>query len=146
MKLTRRRSSPDSGLRVLFRRHVPPPVHWTSVETGGTVCGVPDSNYAAEGTEGWIEYKRTAGWTCPLEDYQVVWIAKHVREGGRVLIATRRLVSAGSRRSAADELWIHSGEDARVLRRDGLLARKPLGQWAGGPRRWDWNAVRVLMI
>lgn len=130
---------PDGGLRALFRARVPPPAHWQSVETGGTSRGVPDSNVCCAGTETWIEFKTTRGWTVPLRPEQVGWIVARTRHGGRCLIATRQL--GGMR----DDLWIHDGRWARELRDGGLLAALPRGRWDGGPESWDWTAVRRLL-
>jgi hypothetical protein len=106
---------------------------------------VPDSNGCFDGAEFWVEFKRTAEWTCPLRPEQVGWIFRRAREGGRVFVATRRHCEAGPRRPAADELWIHHGIHARELKAGGLRAVPPLMHATGGPRAWSWDEVlRVL--
>lgn len=79
----------DGGLRIIFRRHIPE-ADWQSIETGGVSRGVPDANYCLDGHEGWVEFKRTDGWTVPLGKEQSAWITRRVRHGGRVLVGVRQ--------------------------------------------------------
>lgn len=149
----------DGDLRPIFRARVPPPVHWTSVETGGTGRGVPDSNFCADGVEGWIEYKVTAGWSVTLRPEQIGWLTTRARHGGRVFVAVRRRCEEGPRRDWADDLYLLEGAAARELREQGLrqfavtknapTARRQaglLGVWSGGPSAWDWQAVRDVLV
>jgi hypothetical protein len=141
----------DGGLRAEFRAHLPQ-FDWNSVETGMIAAGVPDSNYCCGGCEGWIEYKKTTGWTVPLRPAQVGWILRRARHGGRVTVALRQLASPGPRRDRRDRLWLLAGGAARELRTLGIgdHVRLPvgtvLGCWDGGPAAWDWAAVSDLLL
>lgn len=151
----------DDGLRSLFRKHVPPPIHWLSVEVSTGQRGVPDSNFcvpgevaSVPGVDGWIEFKSTRGWEVTLRPEQVGWILTRERHGGRVFVAVRRRCEAGPRRVAADELWMFRGTAARELRDSGLRAGLDggalpsgslLGCWLGGPARWPWATIRGLL-
>lgn len=143
--------SDDGGLRPLFREHLPQ-FDWTSVETGATAGGVPDSSFCCGGCEGWIEFKWTGGWTVPLRPVQVGWISRRVRHGGRVFVGVRQLASPGPRRDRRDRLWLLAGSAARELKVLGIAdhSRLPegavLGWWDGGPARWDWAAVSDLLL
>lgn len=136
----------DGGLRSLFRDYVP--ADWCTVETGMTAQGVPDSNFCAQGVEGWVEYKQTTGWAVTLRTEQIGWITRRCRAGGRVFIAVRRRTLGGARTEAADELWLCRGSYAPDLKLNGLREAPQdalLGRWTGGPSRWDWPAVREIL-
>lgn len=134
----------DDGLRTLFHDNLPF-VHWVAIESGLTGRGIPDSNGGYNGADFWVEYKWTEGWNCPLRPEQVAWLFRRARQGCRAFIATRRHCTAGPKRPAADELWIHHGLYARELKAGGLRAVPPLMCAAGGPRNWPWDEViRVL--
>lgn len=138
----------DGELRPLFRQHLRAGIQWTSIESGGTGGGIPDSEFCAEGgLQCWCEFKQTTGWTVTLSKEQSAWhTVRHLR-GGRSLIAVRRWPEAGVRRAPADELWIFLGRHAAELRAGGLRAGVPcLGIWEGGPSRWDWDAVRRVVL
>ena len=137
----------DGGLRSMFRQHLTG-FDWTSIESGTTGGGIPDSNYCLGGHEGWIEYKQTTGWTVPLRPEQVGWIARRVRHGGRVHVAVRQQAPAGPLREARDTLWLVPGRLAVRARAEGLrpLAAAPgVRSWPGGPALWDWRAVAALL-
>ena len=147
----------DGGLRQIFRKHLRD-VHWCTIESPLTEGGIPDTNFCADGVEGWIECKKTEGWAVTLRPLQVGWLLRRSRAGGRALVAVRRRCPAGPRSPAADELWLLAGAAARELkahglpRTDGVRWRSPpwppathLGRWAGGPRGWDWPAVRRVL-
>lgn len=150
----------DNGLRPLFRKHVPRPCHWQSVETGQIARGVPDSNFCADGVEGWIEMKATRGMSVHMRPEQIGWLLTRARHGGRTFVAVRRHVIAGTRRNAADELWLFDGAAAEMLKTGGMATtaaapsgsvpysrgRLLRGRWLGGPARWDWPAVRLAML
>jgi len=134
--------SNDGGLRSLFRKHLPT-FDWQSIETAMTGGGVPDSNYCAQGSEGWIEFKRTSHWSVTLRADQIGWILRRRRHGGRVFIAVRR---GGERQ---DELWLCHGSFAKELKLYGLRKCPPeaiLGRWMDGPSRWDWKAVSEHLL
>lgn len=134
----------DGGLRALFRANVPG--DWTSIESGSTGGGIPDSNYCLDGVEGWVEYKQTGGWAVTLRPEQVGWIARRVRNGGRVWVAVRQQAPAGPRREARDALWLFGGHLATLAKMEGLRgleSRPDVHVWhhAG----WDWQAIRKLL-
>jgi len=131
----------DGGLRSLFRQNLPH-FDWTSIETGGTGRGVPDSNYCYHGTEGWIEYKQTIGHAVTLMPEQIGWIARRCRAGGRVFIAVRQRAAAGPRREQRDILWLIPGCDAVIAKTGGLKNEAPTWQqYHNGPTNWDWREI-----
>lgn len=140
----------DDGLRAIFRDHLLG-FDWTSIESGSTGGGIPDSNYCREGKEGWIEYKRTAGWAVTLEPEQVGWISRRVRNGGRVHVAVRRRHEGGPRLGPpVDELWMFHGSGAKEAKLYGLRGEwctHHARRWIGGPTSgWDWQAVREFLL
>jgi hypothetical protein len=139
----------DGSLRKIFRQHLPR-LMWTSIESGLSAQGVPDSWYIAKGgVQGWVEYKLTMGWSVALRPAQIGWISQVTRFGGRVYIAVRRSVPTGARRRAADELWIVRGEAAAKLKSGGLrsLGRDDVvGFWDSGPGSWNWLAVENILM
>jgi hypothetical protein len=126
----------DGGLRKLFRERLRD-FHWQSVETGGVGRGVPDANYCHDGREGWVEFKTAQASAVRVRPEQVAWALRRVRAGGLVTFAVRR---------RDDELWLVDGADAYLLRAAGLAAVKPLLRCGNGPKRWDWAAVRVVLL
>lgn len=132
----------DGGLRKLFRQHLKAGFHWQSIETGGTGRGIPDSNYCADGIEGWVEFKQTEGWAVTLSPEQVAWHLQRNKRGGRTHIAIRRKHDGGPFKGlAVDELWIGQGCDVREMKTDGLKAKLLWRVYRGGPSNWDWNSV-----
>lgn len=128
----------DGDLRILFRKNMPAG-QWTTVETGGTAQGVPDSEFCFPlGAQGWVEHKKSDGWAVKIRPEQIGWILRRVRMGGRVFVAIRR---------KRDELWLVRGRDVEILLDGGLRAiSAPLGVWSGGPGRWDWAEVQKLLV
>ena len=136
----------DGDLRQIFSAHLRD-FHWQAVETWSTGQGVPDVNYCGGGIEGWIENKATATRAVDLSPGQIGWIERRIRAGGRVFIAVRRVTTAGPRKGAAcDELHLFPGSCARSLLEDGLNDLKALGIWPGGPGKWNWDTIRVLLL
>jgi hypothetical protein len=133
----------DGDLRAIFRRNLPK-FDWTSVESGGTGRGIPDSNYCLDGREGWCEFKQTKAWAVGLRPEQVGWILRRVRHGGRVWIAVRRM------REDSDELWIAPGNLAGELKAEGLngLVANTLIRlrWFGGPAKWNWDQIAKVLV
>lgn len=141
----------DGDLRRLFRQHLPA-FQWTAIESGATGLGIPDSEYCAPcGTSGWIEHKKSSAWKLDhnLTPFQVGWHQKRARMRGRSFIAVRRETFAGPRKGpAADELWLIRGTGGAQLRVGGLKAvdnHQVLGIWFGGPGKWFWEAVGLLL-
>ena len=137
----------DGDLRAIFRRRLPQ-FDWLSIETALTEAGVPDSNACINGTEVWIEHKRTMGWTVTLRPAQVGWILRRTRAGGRVFIAVRRMSLAGKRRKTADELWLIKGAYAKEAKSNGLKqlpGEAVYGCWANGPGAWRWDHIAAAL-
>jgi hypothetical protein len=132
----RRRSKPDSGLRAIFRQHLPD-FDIASVETGITITGVPDANFCCGGVEGWIEMKACEHWRVGIRIAQKNWIERRLYHGGRVFIAVWR---------AHHELWLFHGSMVEQLQDRRLEEVKRLGIWSGSPARWDWDAVATLLL
>lgn len=135
----------DGNLRPIFRDRLRVGFDWTSIETGSTILGVPDSNYCVDGIEGWVEFKQTSGWSCTLRPEQVGWHLRRQAHGGRSFVATRRWHDGHSRSDAVDELWLHHGSLVRELKTEGLRGAEPLGHWHGGPGHWNWEEVRRIL-
>jgi hypothetical protein len=136
----------DGGLRSIIHKHLKSVGDFQAIETGLIGGGVPDSNFCIQGKEGWIECKRTSGWTISnMEPSQVAWAERRVRNGGRVFCAVRRLNDGGPRTPKADELWLLPASAMRLLllkaRLNVLHPAQVLGHWVGGPENWDWLAV-----
>jgi hypothetical protein len=78
----------DGGARAMFKKNIPE-FHWTPIETGALLSGVPDTEYCTPtGVTGWIEFKYWyPGKRCPmLRPAQIGWIEKRLRHNGRVFI------------------------------------------------------------
>jgi hypothetical protein len=129
----------DGDLPKLLRDHVGG--HWQHIETGSTAGGVPDDNYCVEGVEGWVESKQTHGWTVKFRTGQVAWLMRRSTAGGRCFVAIRRWPAP------ADELWIVPGLLADALAQYGMR-HVQVGSLVlcGGPRQWNWDAVRRRLI
>jgi hypothetical protein len=145
--------SRDGDLRSLFRRHLPQ-FDWQPIETGAISPGVPDSNACGRdgsgtGVDFWCEFKRTSGWSVGLDPFQVAWIHRRYRAGGRVWVAVRRWHDGGPRLGdPVDELWLIYGGHVLELAQVGLRLDQALvsGVWRGGAGRWDWGCVGRLLI
>jgi len=137
----------DGGLRKLFRKHLPR-FDWTTIESGLTGQGIPDSNFCFDGVEGWIEFKKTTAWAVEMRKEQVAWLERRNRARGRTFIAVRRYRRKGPRTVACDELWLFPGTAARALFKNGLMDNQnpPLGVLNGGPAKWDWHFVSKALL
>lgn len=135
----------DGGLRALFHKHLPE-FDWAAIETGPTTPGVPDTNAAGQGVEFWIEMKRTASHRVQFRPFQVPWINRRVRAGGRVWVAIRRLHEGGVRRGPpVDELWLISGRYIIELDAHGIRGVLRTYHWVGGPSKWGWAEVQEIL-
>ena len=153
----------DDGLRALLRRRLPPPGQFTTVETGGRGDdGVPDCYWIGCGIGVWIECKSARrGRAVSFRPGQLGWLLTYCRHGGRAVVAVRRRLI---RDPGVDELHLLAGADAEKLGSLGLPlapwddpparqgvrrlapAPRPLGQWRGGPARWDWDEIRTALL
>ena len=141
----------DGGLRQLFhKRREFYDFHWQAIETGCVGSGVPDSNYCChasfsplgKGIEGWIEFKKISrGHIVSVRKEQVAWIEKGLRFGRRIHIAVRDI-----RDVHEDVLLIYPGSSIRALKTGRFLDASPALITGGGPSRWDWSAVRALLV
>jgi hypothetical protein len=134
----------DGGLRAIFRKYLPK-VHIVTIESGFTEQGIPDLNFCRNRVEGWVECKKTSGWTVNLRPEQIGWLLRRRRCGGNCYVAVRRMVKETKRLTAADELWLFDGAYAAELKAHGLRGVKPLLQSPNGPSRWDWDAVAKVL-
>lgn len=127
----------DGGVYAEIKKHKADGFHLQRIETGLTGSGVPDVNYATSPSiEGWIEAKKSLGWTVKFRPEQVGWHLTRARLGCRTFIAVRQL---GPGR---DSLWLVPGRLAGELALSGLKGKAflpyLLGQ--GGPENWPWQA------
>lgn len=150
----------DGGLRAEFRQNLRVDFQWTTIETGAVTLGVPDSEFCYRdpklppsvqfaGRQGWIEYKITEASAVTLRPEQIGWLEHRGRVGGRVYIGVRKRHNGGPRKGAAvDELWILDGRNASAVKMFGLSEKMSyfLGKWSGGPKSWDWMAVKDLLV
>jgi len=135
----------DGRLNELFKARLPH-FHFQRVETAGTGLGIPDLNYCARGTEGWLELKAMyEGWRVPLRPEQCAWHGQRIRAGGIVYTAVRRKVEAGPRRQACDDLYLFCGCKSQTLIISSLIDVTHNGCWHGGPAKWDWTAVGLIL-
>ena len=81
--------------------------------------GIPDLNYCAEGTEGWIELKIMVGWPAMentpitsalrhLTPEQCNWMRRRTRHGGRTFLFIKIMTTR--------EFMLFKGEDAREVK------------------------------
>lgn len=129
----------DGGLRKTFRDHLPV-AQWTSIETGSTAAGVPDSFVCFRGgLVRWLEYKLTKANAVRLSAFQIAWHQQYARYGGTSFIAIRR------KREACDELYLFAGEDVASVAKHGLKSNLVLGMWPKGPAKWNWPMIREIL-
>lgn len=134
----------DGDLRRIFRERLPE-AHWTSIETGGTGRGIPDSHFCfPDGSAGWIEYKLTGTSKVAIRPEQAAWAMRQTRMSGFVMFAVRWKCKAGPRRLPRDALYLVPGRNVTALM-DAGLASSHAWSWEGGPARWDWDAVRKIL-
>ena len=134
----------DGGLRKIFREKLPE-AQWTSVETGSTSLGVPDAEYCFPGgVQGWIEFKVTEANKVNISPQHVAWAEHRHRMGGRSFLIVRYKTAAGVRKGAADDLFVYQGIKTRDVMQNGLKTR-PHSHWAGGPAKWSWEKLRIIL-
>ena len=130
----------DAGLRQLFRRKLPD-LDWQPMELGTLGVGVPDSNYCADGIEGWVEFKHTDHWAVRFRPQQPSWISRRVSAGGLVGIAVRQT------RGSEDWLWMIPGSLVMTVAVTGLRGlEQTAARWPGGPKKWDWPTIRAGLL
>jgi len=88
--------------------------HFTRLESN-TINGIPDLHCAYKGFTFWIEIKANNINNCNLSKYQINWILKHQRHGGKVFILNKTIKQRG--------LKLYTLEPSLVLRED--LATTP---------------------
>jgi hypothetical protein len=128
-------SARDGNLRSVFKSHIKSAL-WVPIESWAVSGpGIPDSHYLFKGgASGWVEFKTVKkGDRVPtLKKEQAAWLGRYARLGGRCFLATR---------VGDDELVLHSGIDATLVRQSGLREARPLGRFSGGPRGWNWAHI-----
>lgn len=68
--------------------------HFTRIESY-TLNGIPDLHCAYKGHTFWIELKANNIKNCNLSKYQINWILKHQRHGGKIFILNKTLEQRG---------------------------------------------------
>jgi len=89
-------------------------IHFTRIESN-TINGIPDLHCAYKGRTFWLELKANNIKNCNLSKYQINWILKHQRHGGKVYILNKTATQSG--------LKLYTLEQSIVLRED--LATTP---------------------
>jgi hypothetical protein len=137
----------DGELRQLFRQNIRGGF-FQAIESGGVGSGIADVFYCLRGVSGWIECKRTSANAVVISPFQTSWAEALHRAGGNTFFAVRQHAPAGKRRLACDNLWMIHACGGRGLLDGGLSAVVPqyiLGQWPGGPSKWDWLEVEKIL-
>ena len=88
--------------------------HFTRLESN-TINGIPDLHCAYKGFAFWLEIKSNDIKNCNLSKYQINWILKHQKHGGKVFILNKTIKDRG--------LKLYTLEQSLVLRED--LATTP---------------------
>ena len=88
--------------------------HLTRIESN-TLNGIPDLHCAYKGRTFWLELKANNIKNCNLSKYQINWILKHQRHGGKVYILNKTATQSA--------LKLYTLEPCAVLRED--LATTP---------------------
>jgi hypothetical protein len=88
--------------------------HFTRIESN-TINGIPDLHCAYYGYTFWLELKANNIKNCNLSKYQINWILKHQRHGGKVFILNKTATQSG--------LKLYTLEPSLVMRE--LLATQP---------------------
>jgi hypothetical protein len=129
----------DGDLRQLFRSHLPKVFH-TSVESGGTGRGIPDSHCAYNDAAWWVEFKAAKHHKLshPLSPAQIGWHLRYARTGNTSYIAIRR-----HNLKKYDELWLVPGKYADHVNDE--YRSYHCGFFIGGPAKWDWNEILHIM-
>jgi penicillin-binding protein-related factor A (putative recombinase) len=68
--------------------------HLTRIESN-TINGIPDLHCAYKGRTFWLELKANNIKNCNLSKYQINWILKHQRHGGKVFILNKTATQSG---------------------------------------------------
>jgi len=68
--------------------------HLTRIESH-TFNGIPDLHCAYKGRTFWLELKANNIKNCNLSKYQINWILKHQRHGGKVFILNKTIKERG---------------------------------------------------
>ena len=68
--------------------------HFTRIESY-TLNGIPDLCCAYKGHTFWLELKANNIKNCNLSKYQINWILKHQRHGGKIFILNKTLEQRG---------------------------------------------------
>lgn len=133
---------PDAGLRKIFKTQLSN-ASWTPIETGGTMAGVPDAEYIFPiNVCGWVEFKATKSNRIKRSKsvpFQIAWHERRHRFGGRTFVAVRQMTGR------VDTLFIFPGHRMRDLVEVGIDGIQHLGGWVGGPTRWNWKEIEMVL-
>ena len=88
--------------------------HFTRLESN-TINGIPDIHCAYKGFAFWLEIKSNDIKNCNLSKYQINWILKYQRNGGKIFILNKTIKQRG--------LKLYTLSPCAVLRED--LATTP---------------------
>src|SRR5262249_37369099 len=109
----------------------------------------PNLNGCSDGEEFWVHCMVSIDFDAKPPASLVRWFSMRSAMSGRIFIfVARTRLSGPSRHPPEEEAWLIDGRHAQVLKRRGLkkLPRKAvLGVWDGGPKNWDWRAIRRLI-
>jgi len=126
----------DGELRKIYRKYLKGG-DLLPIETGGSISGVPDTNWCKKGTEVWIENKAADHWRVTIRPMQIGWCERRLHHGGRVFCAVRR---------AQNELWLFHASKMRDLEDSRIDLVPNLGYWNGGAAKWDWAAIEQILL
>jgi hypothetical protein len=131
-------------MRKFFKEHIPE-AHIVSIESWTTEKGVPDMNVCLNGHQLWVENKLTYFWKPTVIPEQIAWTERHLRAGGIVYIAVRRIYKGSPTEAPDDQLYFLHGKDIRLLHENGLRGVPHLLFCSGGPTNWDWQGVKQIL-
>lgn len=137
-------SKADDGLRKEMHSHLRS-FHWQAIESALTAKGIPDTNACGSSIEFWIEFKSIrGGWRTKVDPFQVAWMERRLRSGGRAFVAIRRRIAQV--RVNCDEFYLFHGSEIRKIMLDGIERVEPLVFCQGGPSRWDWETIERALL
>lgn len=120
-----------------MREALPEP-HWQRIESGLTAQGIPDTNGCSAGVESWIELKVVnRGNKVKLQSFQVAWLVKRARAGGRSYVAVR------VQKPGEDYIAIWPGLAAREVKDQGLAALSLAVHVSSPP---DYDSIRSVLF
>jgi len=136
---------PRDGLRGIVTRNLKN-VHWQAFD----IHGLPNLNGCLEGKEFWVHCVVTTDFHARVPRSLAGWFKRRGATRGRIFVFIERTSLRGAYRGSqeVDELWILDGRYASYLTASlkKLPKRAVIGVWDGGPRGWDWQAIRQAIV